>query len=190
MSDLFGLVLAGGYSTRMGTDKSLLRHHGQHMLGFTEKLLQPFCSSVFFSCREDQRLPVPSEYLIFDVVESVGPIVGIYSAMKKYPGQSWLVLAVDLPKLDVSFVAKNLMQNRDTAYDATILKLKGQAFLQPLMSIYEESSWIYFEKAVREQRYSMQQLLLRMCINTVSIMSDVAQLSNFNTPEDWENIKH
>ncbi len=107
---LYGLVLAGGRSTRMGTDKAALIHpDGRSLARRTYDLLAGAgCVDVVLSLRHDQEIPVgfsdlPDLAIIRDPIDSTGgPLVGIVAAMSLHPGADWLVLACDLPRLDVA----------------------------------------------------------------------------------------
>jgi molybdopterin-guanine dinucleotide biosynthesis protein A len=51
---LYGLVLAGGESSRMGRDKALLRYHGTSQVRYLVKLLSEYCARVFVSVGPDR----------------------------------------------------------------------------------------------------------------------------------------
>src|ERR1700690_4215463 len=95
---IFGLILAGGYSRRMGRDKALLEFHGRPQVQYIFDLLNKYCDQVFLSKRVDQKdhKNIPT---INDAPEFTdhGPLGGILSAMKEFPDANWLVLACDLP---------------------------------------------------------------------------------------------
>ena len=100
--DLYGLVLAGGQSSRMGEDKALLKYHGQTQLEYGYKLLEKFCAKTFISINhkhsaEKTRKKFP---FIIDQFEQGGPLNGIASALSAHPDKAWLVIACDLPLLD------------------------------------------------------------------------------------------
>src|ERR1035437_38083 len=95
---IFGLILAGGYSRRMGQDKALLEFHGKPQIKHIYDLLHKYCSKVFLSKRKYQK----AYHGIASINDSdefshQGPLAGILSAMKKYPDADWLVVACDLP---------------------------------------------------------------------------------------------
>ena len=103
---LWGLILTGGQSRRMGFDKALIETQGQSQLSKTYNLMEQKLTKVFVSVREDQKQDnMRSQYpLISDIYTNLGPLAGILSAMKKYPKVSWLVVACDLLNLDLSLI--------------------------------------------------------------------------------------
>ncbi|MBA6314981.1 molybdenum cofactor guanylyltransferase [Cellulophaga baltica] len=134
---LYGLVLSGGKSTRMGTDKGLIAYHGIPQRDYIYKLLEEVCDATFLSIREDQAATIPENFqIITDENEFKGPFNGILSAHKKYPKVAWLVLACDLPLIDVKAL-KELIQARDTTKLATSFALKENPLPEPLCALWE-----------------------------------------------------
>ncbi len=99
---VFGLVLAGGLSSRMQRDKATLEYHGKSQLERAVELAAKYLPEVFVSVRAGQAAdPSRARYpLIVDSVPGEGPIVGIRSALAARPEVAWLVLACDLPFLE------------------------------------------------------------------------------------------
>src|SRR3990167_4508022 len=95
--NLYGLILAGGRSKRMGQDKSLLTYRSKPQVEHAHDLLMPFCAKIFVSTRADQSKNREYERLaqINDLPQfsDIGPLGGILSAMTTYSGAAWLVLA-------------------------------------------------------------------------------------------------
>ncbi|MFW2377882.1 MAG: molybdenum cofactor guanylyltransferase [Cellulophaga baltica] len=134
---LYGLVLSGGKSTRMGTDKGLIAYHGIPQRDYIYKLLEEVCDVTFLSIREDQAAAIPENFqIITDENEFKGPFNGILSAYKKYPKVAWLVLACDLPLIDVKAL-KELIQARDVTKLATSFALKENPLPEPLCALWE-----------------------------------------------------
>ena len=73
---LYGLVLAGGRSTRMQRDKAALAYHGRTQLEWAMDLITPFVERAFVSVRPDQQGdPVRAKYpQVVDTHENLGPI--------------------------------------------------------------------------------------------------------------------
>ncbi len=99
---LYGLVLAGGKSRRMGQDKALLARGEQSQLAYVVHLLKEQIDRVFVSARAEQKNEAERSQFeqIIDRYQDMGPIAGILSAMDEYPDVDWLVVACDLPNVD------------------------------------------------------------------------------------------
>jgi len=136
---LFGLVLAGGRSTRMQRDKAAIAYHGQEtQLESAMKLLAPRVARAFVSVRADQADdPVRSAWpRIVDRGDVEGPIAGISAALATHPDMAWLVLACDLPFLDAATLDA-LIAGRDLERDATAFRSSHDGLPEPLCAVYE-----------------------------------------------------
>jgi molybdopterin-guanine dinucleotide biosynthesis protein A len=139
---LFGLVLAGGRSTRMGRDKATLPYgDGTPQLERAVALLGRHAARVYVSVRADQAAdPLRARFAqIRDVHENIGPIAGLLAAQAQHPQSAWLVLACDLPLLDDASLA-HLVSRRDAARTATAYRSSHDGLPEPLCAIYEPSS--------------------------------------------------
>ncbi len=134
---LYGLVLSGGKSTRMGTDKGLIKYHGVPQREYLYNLLSEVCDETYISLREEQELKVPFGFqTLADLNEFKGPYNGLLSAHKKYPDVAWLVLACDLPLMDLAAL-KELISQRDITKQATAFASKENPLPEPLCAIWE-----------------------------------------------------
>ena len=105
---LYGLILIGGESKRMGRDKAALVYRNGSQAERALELIRPLCSRCFFSVRPDQSLEPGarkavhenSAELIPDRFTGIGPMGGILSAQFLHPRAAWLVLGVDMPLLE------------------------------------------------------------------------------------------
>ena len=139
---LYGLVLAGGRSSRMQRDKAAIEYQpGETQLDATMKLLQPRVARAFVSVRPDQRGdPARAHHAqIVDRDGVEGPIAGISAALHEHPQVAWLVLACDLPFLDARTL-DTLLAARDVTRDATAFKSSHDELPEPLCAIYEPSA--------------------------------------------------
>jgi molybdenum cofactor guanylyltransferase len=139
---LYGLVLAGGRSTRMQRDKASIQYRpGESQLDAALKLLAPRVARAFVSVRADQRNDSARANLpqIVDRGDVEGPIAGICAALEEFPDAAWLVLACDLPFLDARTLDA-LIAARDRDGDATAFKSAHDGLPEPLCAIYEPRS--------------------------------------------------
>jgi molybdopterin-guanine dinucleotide biosynthesis protein A len=113
---MYGLILAGGKSRRMGQDKALLKRDGRSQLASLVALLEPMVERVFVSTRPDQTdEPERRRFAqIIDRYSHIGPVAGVLSAMDDYPAVDWLVVACDLPNVD-QLTIRHLIDHRAVA---------------------------------------------------------------------------
>ena len=134
---IYGLVLSGGKSTRMGQDKGLISYHGVPQREYLYHLLEDVCDKTFISVRQDQRGEIPTTFnTILDRDEFRGPYNGLLSAHRAYPDVAWLVLACDLPLIDHESL-RELIDRRDTEKMATAFSQRENPLPEPLCAIWE-----------------------------------------------------
>lgn len=190
---LHGLVLAGGRSTRMGTDKAALIHpDGRALARRTVDLLeQAGCCNVILSLRYDQELPPmiveSSQIQIVRDPEggSEGPLVGILSAMKSCPDVDWLVLACDLPRLDVQTL-QHLVSSRNP--DEAFLSYRSEfdGLPEPLCAFYAAEACLILEQAQENGFRCPRKVLIQNSCRLLDPLVSGA-LDNANTPQDWQS---
>ena len=134
---IYGLVLSGGKSTRMGTDKGLIAYHGIPQRNYLYQLLENSCDNTFMSIRKEQEAEISSTFnTIVDEDVFRGPFNGILSAHNKYPDVAWLVLACDLPLIDEKSLRELIEARKDYAV-ATAFAQKENPLPEPLCAIWE-----------------------------------------------------
>ncbi len=189
---LHGLVLAGGRSTRMGTDKAALIHpDGRPLARRTVDLLEDAgCERIVVSLRHDQDFPpmiVESAHvrIVRDPEDgSEGPMVGILSAMQAAPDADWLVLACDLPRLDVATL-QHLASSRhpDEAFLSYLSEFDGLP--EPLCAFYASEARAILEQAQANGFRCPRKVLIQNHCRLLDPFVPGA-LDNANTPEDWK----
>src|SRR5262245_50263553 len=132
---LYGLVLAGGSSTRMRRDKAALSYHGKPQLEWTWELVAGITDQTFVSARAEQASePLRAAHpLIIDRLTGKGPIAGIAAAQDTHPEVAWLVVACDLPFLSRATLA-HLLAHRDSQKLATAYRSTYDGLPEPLCS--------------------------------------------------------
>jgi len=186
---LYGLVLAGGRSVRMGEDKGGIAWHGKPQRYYMADVLASLCEDVYISCRPDQESTINAPYKpLVDSVDAGGPIAGILSAFARFPGTAWLVVACDLPLLTTE-VLKDLLQHRKPFLHATAFRSPGDGMPEPLIAIWEPSSYPFLQQHLSGGGKCPRKFLINN-YNTVFIFDNQApqSLLNANTPEDKKTV--
>ena len=154
---LYGLVLTGGESRRMGCAKDALEYHGLPESDRLVKLLSRYCTSVYVGCREDQLNNLPEDQLpISDLSRFAGngPIGSLLSAWTVFPDVDWFVVGCDYPFFGAAAV-EYLLQ-ADAPKDWSGFHNNETQEPEPLLGIYRQSLrealFYYFEKGGRSLR--------------------------------------
>ncbi len=180
---LKALVLAGGKSTRMNEDKTILNYHGKTQLEHTYELLSEHVDEVFVSSREGQwgtrfdHLPQ-----IYDQLLNSGPIGGILSAQLKYPDSSFLVVACDLPFINNEVIEDLLVQRNPFKY-ATAYESENDQLPEPLCAIYEPKSKMRMFEFFGLGYRCPRKVLIQSPIQLLKLKTKNA-LDNINYPEE------
>jgi molybdenum cofactor guanylyltransferase len=182
---VFGLVLAGGSSSRMRRDKAALEYRGKTQLERTFELAARHAERVFVSVRAAQA-DDPSRAahaLIVDALPGEGPIVGIRSALLAHPDAAWLVLACDLPFLsDVAL--EQLLAERDPALSATAYRSAHDGLPEPLCAIWEPKAAAQLAAYQAGGGSCPRKFMLRHEVKLLE-PRDRAALDNVNTPDEY-----
>jgi len=177
-----GLVLLGGKSTRMGTDKSELNYHGKPQKEYVKKMLADANLQTFYSVDK----PSENKNEIHDTFLNLGPFGGICSAFQKDPNSAWFVLATDLPFVDNTLI-EMLLQKRNPSKIATAIKGRNKQFPEPLITIWEPKAYPKL-LAYLAQGYSCpRKILINSDVEIIEIDDDL--IRNINTPEEFELAK-
>lgn len=178
---LFGLILAGGRSQRMGQHKALMSYHGKPQVEYARDLLAGACAEVFISGRSYAGIPVIEDMRSFT---DAGPLTGILSAMTAYPGVSWLVMACDLPFADEKTL-RYLIKYRDPAKAATAFISTHDGLPEPLCAVWEAGGYEHFISIFKQGARCPRQTLTKSDIRLIT-QQNPRWLDNVNTPEEYQ----
>ena len=181
---IYGLVLAGGQSKRMGHDKALIRVNGETQLSRAVKLLESFLDRVYVSTRADQQDDFERKKFqrIIDRYEKLGPIAGILSAMKEHSDVGWLVLACDLPNIDETTI-RFLLDNKSGDQPFSVYKSSTDGLPEPLCAYYAAGSESIIQAFIDDGIICPRKVLIRSDTRLLDQPNPEA-LDNINTPDD------
>ncbi len=184
VAPIYGLVLAGGKSLRMGTDKGLLDYFGKSQRNYSVDLLEKLNLKTFLSVRKEQN--VEDTATIEDVFLGLGPFGAICSAFQTDPNSAWLVLATDLPFVDEAII-ELLLEKRDPSKVATAIKGKNKQFPEPLITIWEPKAYPIMLNYLAQGISCPRKVLINSDIEILEIDDDY--ITNVNTIEEYDAVK-
>jgi len=180
---LYGLVLSGGKSTRMGRDKGQISYHGKPQRLFLADILTQLCEKTFLSVRTIEGEKEEGFPLLADSFYDLGPFGGIASAFRSTPNVAWMVVACDLPLLDLSTL-KYLTENRNPSAVATAFNSPWNEFPEPLISIWEPRSYPVLLQFLAQGYSCPRKVLINAPVQLIDV-PDGKKLMNVNQPEEY-----
>ena len=187
-TDIMGLVLAGGKSTRMGTDKGLLSYHGKPQREYLYEQMRPLCRDVYLSIRPEQKDSLPEGFAsIADENIYRGPLNGLLSAHHAFPEAAWLVVACDLPLIDRQ-VLEYLIDRRNPDAMATAFATRKTGLPEPLAAIWEPHGLQAAETHLQTAESSCPRKFLINTETTLVYPEDDLWVANANEPEEYEAL--
>ena len=173
-------VLAGGKSSRMGTDKAALSLDDTT---FYQTICErmSFFPERFLSVNSFQNYSYPGYTLIRDEYPDTGPMGGILSVLNHFQGKCLLVVACDMPCFSEDEAAELLELYQGE--DALIPVVDGQ--WQPLCALYSSSMKSLFLENIRNGDYRLRNAITCADFRLAEIdVEHVEGFLNINTPDD------
>ena len=211
--NVLGVILAGGLSSRMGQDKTLLARGASNnslsMLDFSKQLLRDSGLNDIIISGDNHQVP--------DLVKGAGPVGGIYSivqyciSQKKLP-KAFLILPVDLPLMTASTLQQLRLKGELSQQATFFQEASGKAHNIPLYLPYNAYLELYLAQAFKgfvvkkgeKNGPSIRSLLKQMPNQSVTLPHTLIKnlttnlttkvntdsvLFNSNTPKDWQRAK-
>lgn len=159
-------MLAGGKSTRMkGIDKSMLPVKGIPLIARIVRQLEPYFSEIIIGANDMAKYQFLGHRVVPDLEEEGGPLMGIYSCLAASDSDLNFITACDIPDISISFI-KNMLELSEGA--DIVMPVSGSDRYEPLHAIYRKSVIPEAEVLIREKRYRIAELLLK--VNTRFIL--------------------
>jgi molybdenum cofactor guanylyltransferase len=179
-----GLVIAGGKSSRMGTNKAFLQYFHKPQYQIVFDLLHTHCEKVFIGLNAANDLIIEPKILDLPIYKDIGPMASILSAfaMEK---TDWMVMAIDYPfiKADhLQLLISQFFSKRKTS----VLYNNETNFYEPFIGIYEKSFNSILLRNVNNNNFSMQEILQTTNIEKISIEN--TNLQSVDTFELYQSI--
>ena len=177
-------ILAGGRSSRMGKDKALLEVNGKKLVQRVhEKVKNLFAETIVIANKPDALtfLDIP---IFSDLIANLGPLGGIYTALKHSSFPQCLVIACDLP-----FIPEELIRSLcDDAGGYDILSIDFGRGVEPLCAVYHQDCIKMIENQIESKNYKVSDLFDHVTVRIQQVPKGHSDsfygFFNINTPED------
>jgi molybdopterin-guanine dinucleotide biosynthesis protein A len=186
-----GIILAGGKSSRMGRDKSLLDYNNEPLIKQVVKELQQVTDELIIVSNQNAKYDFPGTREISDIYPGMGPLGGIHSGLTFSAFDYAFVTACDLPFFD-GRLARFLLERRE-GFDVVVPQIGS--YLQPLFAVYSKRCLPHAEFCLKQNIRKVVAIYPMVKVNYVgenlirSIIDPEKVFFNVNTPKDYAEIK-
>ncbi|BAZ12813.1 molybdopterin-guanine dinucleotide biosynthesis protein A [Calothrix sp. NIES-4071] len=185
------IILAGGKSSRMGQDKAMLSIDGVPMLMRVYQVADSCADTVYIITPWQERyqdLLPPSCQFIREApfegdINAGSPLVGFAEALVQVSTEWVLLLACDLPNLQVEVLQAWIEGLENVRAEAIAALVKNQKGWEPLCGFYRKSCLAGLNKFISQGGRSFQEWLNQ---NPVEVLPNpnMDMFFNCNTPDD------
>lgn len=181
MKEISGIVLAGGFSSRMCREKADLDFHGVSFLQHqVNKLRSLGIEDIVIAGYPDA--PIGCRY-VPDVYPHLGPLSGIHAGLAAAEQPCAMVIAVDTPLVPEAFLAELIDAHKE---GITIASCRGK--FEPLIGVYDKALVGECESILRGTKCYVRELFGRTEFSTFDFSGDPVLLMNANTPEEYKEL--
>lgn len=179
-------IIAGGKSSRMGTDKGLLTFKNETFVQRIWNILQTISTSVFV-ITSNKKYSTLGLTIIEDIFPEKGPVGGIHTALHHSVNENVIIISCDAPFVSVEFWEWLLQEHQKSNAEITFPALADKDC--PLVGIYTKSLENVFYQAVQNDQLKLRSLISQLKCNVVNVPTKFEHnLYNINTPEEYQKL--
>ena len=186
MIDTPCVIFAGGKSSRMGEDKSLLPFGDFNTLTqFQLSRLSKIFKTVYISCKSKNKFDFDANF-IEDVSSNAifAPTAGFIAIFKELKEENFFALSVDAPFVSKEIILKLLEEDiNNSAVGATIAT--SACGMQPMCGVYHRSLESKFSHMLQTNNHKLGFLLKNSKTNFVHF-KDEKPFLNVNNPDEYK----
>ena len=185
MKDVTGIILAGGKSSRMGSDKGFINFNGLLFIEHIIKALNPLVKDIIIVSNN-------SDYDKFgykrvtDIIKDSGPLAGLYTGLSYSDTETNLVLSCDIPLIK-TLVLEQLLNPIHSNYDVVQLQSKNKTM--PLIATYKKACEHKCLELLNDGERRLQEVANQLFTKTIIIDSSLElYVENVNTINQLNHI--
>jgi len=184
-----GIILCGGQSKRMGTNKALLKLGKLTMIEHVIQIMQPICGEIILSVNNADLDFLPYRK-IKDKIDGIGPIAGFHSSLMETNAEENLVISCDTPFITSQFL--NLLISNSKGFDIVLPVYHKR--IQTMTGFFRKSMLAVIQDQMEKGNFVPVNIFENTNVNLIQIENEkllnIGHLFfNINSQEDYEKAK-
>lgn len=187
--EITGIVLAGGKSSRMGSDKGMIKLNGKKFIEYIIEALIPNVSDIIIIANNDKYNNLGYE-VYEDIIKECGPLGGIYTGLMNSRTESNIIVSCDIPFINSGLI-KHIIKNMGRA-DISVPVFEGNT--EPLCAVYTKGIAGKLHDLIINNELKIHNVLKHFITTQIHITKSLdfynnRLLANINTPEELKHQK-
>lgn len=185
------IILAGGQSRRMGSDKAFIKIEGLPLIKRQLNLLKGIFKKIIIVSNSPKKYRFKNIKAVTDIIKNRGPLSGLHAGLKASGSFYNFVLACDMPFLNERLVRYMLKNKND--YDVFVPKVENK--FHPLFGVYSKNCIPVIENMLKKDDLRVLGIFPKVKSGFISkkkiqrFDKGMLSLANINTPEDLKKIR-
>jgi molybdenum cofactor guanylyltransferase len=180
-----GIILAGGKSSRMGSDKGFVMYKNKAFIQHIIEAIQPLVNEIII-VSNDPDYDIFKLKRVSDLIEDAGPLAGVYSGLHHTTTENNLVVSCDVPLINTETLKKLTEQIND---ENDVIQLESMGKTMPLIAMYKKRSKDICSILLQGGERKLRNALKRMSVKTITLNKEhEIYTKNINTPGNLKEI--
>lgn len=176
-----GIILAGGNSSRFGTDKTQYFLNGKRLTNYAIEVLLPICDEIIISTNKPEDFKDDGFQTVIDKFINCGPLGGIFSSLVKSKTEHNLVIGCDMPNLCTDLFRKILINKN--GFDVVMPVHHGH--IETMASYFNKTALYTLEDAILSKKYKITDAISGLNTNFLEV-----SIYKFYNKDLFKNINY
>jgi len=166
-SEVTGIVLSGGKSSRLGKEKGLAEYGGKPLVAYSIAALKPLCGEVLLSA--NYELDAYKQFgleIVQDEIKNIGPMGGLLACLKQSQTRYNMVLSCDIPFVETDLLRYLVSQIENYQI---VVPVHGEGLIEPLCGFYNTNVISQLEDSIHSGNYKLMVFLEKIKLKKVLI---------------------
>ena len=184
--NITGIILAGGKSSRMGTDKGFLLLNNKPFLQYSIEALKPLVEEILI-VSDNKSYDVFGFKRINDITKNAGPVAGICSGLEASTTEYNLILSCDIPLISSDLLQKIINNIDDTS---EVIQVESNGKSMPLIAMYKKKVTSTFKTLLLGNERRLR-VAIKNCKSKNIVLEKKYEFStmNVNTQTELKNLE-
>lgn len=186
LNTINGYILAGGESSRMGSDKGLMLFNGKSIIQYCIEQIKPLVNNLIIVSNNPEYEKFGFE-VVADLIKDIGPAGGIYTALDHSKADFNYIVSCDMP-----FITKDALEFlfQQKEFSQIVLPV-WNGKIEPLVGVYSKECLAKWLELIHQGTIKLQEMFLHFNLKKINVEKNVlfgdSFFLNINTKNDLEN---